>query len=301
MSETEHIKSLAKEAEVYRIQGLSEESKEKYLELLQFIQRSPKFRSHKRLIEDVQNKIRTLEKDMAELDEEPATPILSKKVQDVIKESFSYAKNGEAVSVEGAVALVKFGQYDRALDELRSLLKQGISPVVAAKNIIRCHLAVSSPDAAIEEFKNWTSREVLSAEQLKSVRMFLENVLEKRGITAKLPEVAGATALAPQAEARQEEVIDICSVRLRMKSGPQKGKTAEFDIALQSGNIVSFIISPQQKALTDLLPVGVKLPDIEFYSPIALFRGSAVVTGNTEIRSGPNKGAYMLDLKIDGL
>jgi len=227
MSEADHIKSLVKEAEIYRTQGLSEESKQKYLELLQFIHKSQKFRGHKKLIEGVRNKIRLLDKDMAAIDSEPAAPSLSENVQDIIKQSFSFSNNKDG-AIEGAVALAKFGQHDRALEELRRLLKEGTSPVVAAKNIIRCHLAVSSPDAAIEEFEKWTSSEALSAQQLKSVRVFLENILEKRGVAAKLPGVAEPAAMPPQAEGTQEEVIDTCSVRLGLGSGSQKDKVAEF-------------------------------------------------------------------------
>ena len=47
------------------------------------------------------------------------------------------------------------------------------------------------------------------------------------------------------------------------------------------------------------LNVGGRLPDMEFYSPIAIFRGSGVVSGKTEIRSGPKKGAYMLDISLE--
>ena len=41
------------------------------------------------------------------------------------------------------MALAKFGQYESALKEFDGLLKGGIMPLVAAKNIIRCHLALS--------------------------------------------------------------------------------------------------------------------------------------------------------------
>ncbi|MDY6988710.1 MAG: hypothetical protein SWQ30_11720 [Thermodesulfobacteriota bacterium] len=299
MSDEQYIRSSVKEAELYRTQGLLDESRDKYLQVLTFIQKSPKYSSHKKLIEGVKSKIRTLEMDSASNKGEKPPPMLSEDVQGLIKRLFSFAQEKNARAIEGAVALAKFGQHELALREFRRLLEEKAVPVVAAKNIIRCHLALMAPRAAIDEFGQWLSGDLLSKSQLKSIRVFLVSVLDKQGMGSEVPEVIDGPSQGPESGEKQEDIIDICSVRLKMEDGAGSGKMLEFDVTFQSGNVISLIISAKQKELVENLSIGIQLADMEFYSPIAIFRGSGVVSGKTKIRSGPEKGAYMLDIKLD--
>ena len=300
MSEQDHIKSLVKEAEIYRSQGLFVASREKYLHILQFIEKNKRLCSDKKLVNVVKQKIVNLEKDVAGLHQEAAVPELSQEVQGLIKKLFSFSNNEGAAAMEGAVALAKFGQYETALTEFHRLLEHGTLPLMAAKNILRCHLALSSPSAVIDQFGQWVSGNLLSKEQLKQTRAFLVNVLEKRGIKTKLPEIVGASSVTDQSS-EPEEVLDISSVRVQLGHGPDKGSVVEFDVSFQSGNIISVIVSAKQKDLADTFSLGIRLLDIQFYSPIAIFRGSGIVSGKTKIKSGPKRGDYMLDIKIDGV
>jgi len=300
MSDQDHIKSLAKEAEIYRGQGLFVASREKYLNILQFIKEHKTLYNDKKLVNAVRKKITNLEKDVAGIHQETAAPELSQEVQGLIKKLFSFSKNQGAAAMEGAVALAKFGQYEAALAEFHRLLEHGTLPLMAAKNILRCHLALSSPSAAINQFRQWVSGDLLSEEYLKQTRAFLTNILEKKGIKSKLPEVVQASSVADRSD-EQEEVLDISSVRVQLENGPDKGTVVEFDVSFQSGNIISVIVSARQKDLADNFSLGIRLPDIQFYSPIAIFRGSGIVSGKTKIKSGPKRGDYMLDIKIDGV
>jgi len=300
MSDQAHIRSLVKEAEIYRDQGLFVASREKYLNILQFIKKHERLYNDKKLVNAVRKKITNLEKDVAGIHQETAAPELSQEVQGLIKKLFSFSKNQRAAAMEGAVALAKFGQYEAALAEFHRLLEQGTFPLMAAKNILRCHLALSSTSAAIDQFRQWVSGDLLSREYLKQTRVFLANILEKKGIKSKLPKVAQGSSVADRSD-EQEEVLDISSVRVQLENGPDKGTVVEFDVSFQSGNIISVIVSARQKDLADNFSLGIRLPDIQFYSPIAIFRGSGIVSGKTKIRSGPKRGDYMLDIKIDGV
>jgi len=300
MSDQNHIKSLVKEAEIYRSQGLFVASREKYLDILQFIKKHEKLCDDKKLINTVRKKITNLEKDVAGIHQQTTAPELSEEVQGLIKKLFSFSENQGAAAMEGAVALAKFGQYEAALAEFHRLLQQGTLPLMAAKNILRCHLTLSSPSTAIHQFRQWVSGDVLSREYLEQTRAFLANSLEKKGIKSKLPEAVQTSSVADRNDG-QEEVLDISSVRVQLENGPDKGTVVEFDVSFQSGNIISVIVSAKQKDLADNFSLGIRLPDIHFYSPIAIFRGSGTVSGKTKIKSGPKRGDYMLDIKIDGV
>lgn len=301
MSDKEHIKSLAREAELYRSQGLLEASKKRYQEVLQFIQNHEQFSKDKRLIDIVNKKIRTVEKDLAEIDQEKETPKLTEEVQDLIQKLFSFSKDKHTAAIEGAVVLAKFGQYEKALARFESLLKEGILPLAAAKNILRCHLIVASPDEAIVQFKRWVSGNELSKRYLKYLRGFLENILEKRGVKADLPEVAETPHERAETETKDvEETLDISSVDIQLQSGPRKGETVDLDVTFQAGNTISVMIPSKDKYLADAFEPGLRLPDMQCYSLIAAFSGGGIVSGKTRITSGPRKGDYTLDITIDG-
>jgi len=145
MSDKERIKALIKEAALYQKQGLFEESKEKYEEILAFIQHDERYVEDKKLIDAVQDKIRILEENLDDIDKSTETPMLSEEVQGLISRLFSYSKDKDMAAIEGAVALAKFGQYQKALEEFQRLIEEGKMPLVAAKNALMCHMAVSSP------------------------------------------------------------------------------------------------------------------------------------------------------------
>jgi hypothetical protein len=299
MSNQEYIKSLIKEAELYRTQGLLGQSKDTFMKVLRFIKKDQQFRNHKKLTRTVVDKITAIEKDLTAIYEETVAPELSNDVQDLVKNLFSFSKNKDAAEVEGAVALAKFGQYEAALTEFHRLLKEGKVPLVAAKNIIRCHLALSSPNEAIDQFEQWVvSGDLLSKGQLNNIRAFLESVLEKKGIKAKLP-VVEAPSETGETEEKEGDVLDISSVGVRLRSGYRKGSMAEFDVTFQSGNVISIVISSKERELVDSLELGIKLADMQFYSPIAIFRGCGIVSRKTNIKSGPKKGDYMLDIIVE--
>ncbi|NVM23246.1 MAG: tetratricopeptide repeat protein [Desulfobacterales bacterium] len=299
MANKEKVKSLLKEAELYRTQGLSVESREKYRQILQLIEKDQGFADNEKLINTIKNKIMGIEKDLAVLDEEIAAPELSQEVQDLIKRLFSFSKNKDAAAIEGAVALAKFGQYERALAEFNRLLEQGALPLVAAKNIIRCHLALSSTDAAIDQFRQWVSGELLSTEQLRNIRSFLADILKKKGTRTELPEVVERGAKRSEDTEKDEVLPDIFSVVVKLENGPRKGSMMEFDVTFQSGNVISLIISEKDHDLVDSFKSGVRLRNLEFYSRIAIFKGDGIISGNKRINTGPKRGDYVLDITID--
>ena len=123
MAEKDHIESLLKEAEVYQTQGLLKESKVKYLEILEIIKNNNDLSKDKHLIDSVNNKIRSAEDALDEVDKEPETAELSENVQNLITHLFAFSKDNDLAAIEGAVALATFGQYEKALAEFQRLLE----------------------------------------------------------------------------------------------------------------------------------------------------------------------------------
>lgn len=301
MSDKEHIKSLIKEAEIYGEQGLLEQSIEKHEEALRLIQNHESYSKDKKLIDTIKSKIRTVEENLVEFDQATDTPELSQEVKDLISRLFSFSKNKDVAAMEGAIALAKFGQYKEALVAFQRLIKEGNMPLLAAKNILMCHMTFSSPDTAIAQFRQWVSQDEFSIKDLRYIRTFLEHALLKQGIKAGLPQVAGASPEEGKPEEEEEDIIDISSVTIQLTIGPRKGEIAGFEVTFQLGNKISTIIPARQKDLADAFKPGLRLSEIQCFSSLATFIGRGIVSGLEKITSGPRRGDYSLDITIDSV
>lgn len=299
MSDKEHIRSLIQEAKIYRKHGLLDESKEKYEELLEFLQSDERYSKDTKLIDAVQGKIRTVEGTLDEIESAPETPELSQEVHELISRLFSFSENEDTAAMEGAIALAKFGQYDEAIGAFQGLIHEGILPLVAAKNALMCHVTLSSPDAAVAQFKQWVSQETFSAKELRFLSSSLRDHLARQGITVDLPQVDEPPPEEVEPE-EEEGAIDISSFAVQLASGPRKGQRVEFEVSFQSGNKISTIISAQQKDLVDAFEPELRLADIQCFSSIAVFNGKGIVSGLNKISSGPRRGDYSLDITIEG-
>ena len=235
----------------------------------------------------------------------PKKPEVSAEIQDLIKKmvSFSPDKNEDLKALDGAIALAKFGQFKRAISEFNELIKKDSLRVVAAKSMLRCHMALSSLDEAVAQYEQWISDDRFSTVQMDKLHAFLEGVLKKEGIKKKLPrrkppkdDIEIIRIKGPKIE--DDDPLDINSIGVTLHRGPQKGQVVEFKVRFQIGNVVSLLISLRDKELTDTFKVGDKINDVQYYSTAALFKASGLVTSVKEIKIGPLRGDYCVDIKI---
>ena len=299
MSEQEQIKKMLKEAVVYKSQGLFSQAHTIFSKALETVMQNENLRSNEPLIAAIKTKIEDVSNTLTEIEKAPESPELSDDVTDLIKKSFSFAKDKEAAAIEGAMALAKFGQHEKALEEFNRLLETATLPVMIAKNIIRCHLSLNAPDGAVTEFKGWLSGDRFSNEEKAHLRAFLDNLFESRGINVRIPEVKAPAASAPSEAPSEEDELDISSVTIEIDSGPKKGRTVEFEVSLQSGNTISIIIPANRKVLVQLFKHGMRLSEIQCFSPIGFFPSSGKITGKTKVLHGANQGDFMVDIKLD--
>lgn len=296
------IKSLLSQAELYRNQGLFTEAREKYNAASDMIHKIHKLKNKDNLLKMISGKIERLEKKTEKVETGPSSPELSEKGQNLIKNLF-----GEN-DLEKAVALAKFGQFERAIVELEALLKDDAYRVEAGKNIMRCKIAIASVDDAIDQYNQWFSGDLFAAGQLEPIRTYLQPIIDRKGIDKILPapDVPAEVEEEPPASGGiefnmpepEEDILDITSIGITFTSGTQKGKMVEFDVNFQSGGMLSLIISKSDRGLIEELQVGDQLDDVQYYSPIAMFKGTAVISNKTEIKTGPKQGDFCLDVKV---
>ena len=187
------IKTLLKEAELYHSQGLLYEAIAKYNNATEIIQNSEHLKNRQKLIEGISNKINILKKDISKIELAPKKPEVSENIQDLIKKMYSFSPDmdEDAKALEGAVALAKFGQFKRAILEFNELLKKDSTRIDAAKNIIRCHMALYSIDEAISQYEKWLLDDIFNPNQLNKVYDFFESLLKGEGVEETLPKTIG--------------------------------------------------------------------------------------------------------------
>ena len=146
MDINENIKTLFREIEVYRSHSLFEEARGKCQKLGKLIRANDQIKNKQELLNIVAEKIRDLKEDVRRAGEETASAQMSKREHDLVKKLFVVPKKGgdDSTAMEGAIALLVFGQFRKALGEFNELIKKDSLRVVAAKNIIRCHVGLSS-------------------------------------------------------------------------------------------------------------------------------------------------------------
>ena len=166
-------------------------------------------------------------------------------------------------------------------------------------------MALNSIDEAVVQYEKWLSSGLFPEENLKKIHFFLENILEKKGSKKILPHAPNTNKSQDpkgnesyDSQLENEEFLDISSITITLNEGSLKGKLVEFDVSFQSGNIISVIIPEKDKNLIENLVIGATLNDVQFYSPIAIFKGNGLISAKTRIQAGPKKGNYRMDIKV---
>jgi hypothetical protein len=300
------IKSLLKEAELYQSQGLLDDAKQKYDNAAALIEKKPELENRQDLLDTVSEKIGALGSDIDRVEKASKSPELSAKVQDLIKNLFAFSdeKDKDETELEEAIALATFGQFDRALAEFNELIKRDSLRVVAAKNILRCHIAKASLDDAVAQYEQWLSSDIVfSSQQLESIRMFLQGILDRKRIDKRLSSVVSSThfeaVVTPshveEEISEDEEFLDITLIGIR----PKGGRLIELDVNFQRGNSISVLIPGRDKDSINRVEVGLKLDGVECSSAFAVFMASGTVIEKTRIDTGAKRGDYRVEIKIE--
>ena len=302
MSEKEQMRSLVKEARLYQEQGLLAESKAKYMAALEIVRENRASCNAETMIPAIEEWIQGVENALIDINQATTSPRLENELQDLIRSSFSFSSNRDTAAIEGAMALAKFGQYERALAEFHRLMDKGILPFAAARNIIACLGAMSLPDAAVAQYRQWVSRNTLPKGELEYIRVFLENMLENEGIKRNVSS-PGNMPSGPETcwpKDKEEPLLEISLVSVRFEEGPMRDRVMDFQVTFQSGNVISAVVPAQQEDLSDIFAPGIRFSELECYSPSALLRCGGMVFGKTRISNGPDQGGYLLDITLDG-
>lgn len=294
------IKLDFKEAELYRSQGLLDEAIDKYTAIEALIKANSNIRQRKALLAKIGARINELNLKMKRISAPPPPPKVSDDAQALMKEMFTFddpdAKGSS--SLGGAIALAKFGQYDKAIEELSRLLEYKSLRLEAAKNILWCWVQQNYVDYAVSLFQKWQKTQFFPLEELALVRSHFQEVLATAGVTREIAGIELQKTLEPDSEIDDEDILDISATRFCLPGGPRKGEWVECEVSFQSGKYIQIIIPKKEKDLINGLKPGDMLKDIVFYSPAAIFSGTGFLSSKKAIEAGPKRGDYSFSIKI---
>lgn len=212
MTVKQKIKILLKEADLYHKQGLLSETKKKYNEILELIQHYFDAEDSANIKKNITARIQHIEKEIEKVEKKVMSPDMTTSSQDLITKMFVIGEdeNKESAILEGAKALMKFGQFKRAISELEKLLTEDAVKSEAARQIINCYILESRYDDALKQYQKWLNHNLFSKKQLDTLGQYIKRVLTKRGIEAKLHEgiIAEDVSEPDIIEQLQETVVD---------------------------------------------------------------------------------------------
>ncbi len=300
------IKGLIKEADIYRAQGLFAEARDNYANAISLIESLSQVKNKEKLLAGLVQKIRGIDAQIEKVENAPTAPELSPETQSLIKRLFSFSRSDseDNAALDGAIALTKFGQYSRAIEEFEALIDRQDVRLVAAKNILRCHLAMDAIAAATDQYGRWRQDPRFDDELLEKIRSFLDSLLKQRNVDVQLPGPIGEEDhLVPvlveiDEPEDDDEVLDISAVRFTAPGGVAEGKPIEYEVSFQSGNVISILISERDKSVIEALRIGETIADVELTSAVAIFNGTAKIMAKNQIKVGPRKGYFSVDLQI---
>ena len=313
-----HIQTLLREIEVYRSHGLYKEAMERCRQLSELVLQSDRIKNKQKILDAVSQKIEDIENDARKVDAVEASGHMSTKEQALVMSLFSFSEDEvtDSADLEGATALLVFGQYEKALNEFNELIKKDSLRVDAAKNILRCHIGLSSIDNAVTQYEQWLSSGQFPLAELEKIRSFLQDILISKGIEKSLPEPEVSVDAIPEVsvdaipevsvgaidvedhEIDEEELINIVSIEIPLNDELQEEKAVGFDVSFQKENMISVIIPRANQNLVDYFKVGMKLDDVQFFSVAIMFKESCVISAKERIESGPRKGDWTLVMEI---
>jgi tetratricopeptide (TPR) repeat protein len=274
MDTAKALKTLLKEAEIYQTQGLLSDARKKLETAVQLISDAPDLQHREELAERVQKKIGSLEKVVYRVEKRTVTPEISLTDKELIKKLFSVSEEGDTVSaaIEGAMALAKFGIFERAIQEFELLLDDPEHRLEVAKHILRCHMAIRNAHDPTIQYQKWAAPDGLfSQEELEKLKQFLNKAYGMQAAALPvLPDVSDLSEGGPGPgaapgtktpekkpvvpdydpyEDSYEDVLDM--LPKKAASSPPEGASEAY-----SNLVDSFMPKPKQKA-----KAKAKLPD----------------------------------------
>ncbi len=293
------IKTLVKEAELYRSQGLLSEALTQFQVVEAMIRDNAQVKNRDAILSKISDKIKLLSVEIDKFNKPQQAPEVSEQAQKLMREMFSFddPRVKGSAALGGAISLAEFGLYEKALEDFSLLFDYDRLRVDAAENFLKYGLEYKGASIGIH-LDEWADDERFSSDEIEAVRQSFQSMLNEAGLEINSPPPGPIEQVEPDSEIDDEDILDISAIRLELPKGPQKDDQIEFDVNFQHGGQINLIVSQKEKGIIDSLDAGDLIHGVMFYSPVAIFSGTVYVLTKKPIGAGPKRGDFSVNLKI---
>lgn len=293
------IKSLVKEAELYRSQGLLNEALTQFQAVEAMIRGNDQVKNRDAILSKITSKIDLLNAEIDKFNAPQRTPEVSEQAQKLMREMFSFddPRVKGSAALGGAISLAEFGLYEKALDDFKTLLDYDQLRIDAAENFLKYGLEYQGTSIG-SQLDEWAKDERFSSHEIETLKLSFQRMLDEKGAEPDPVSPRPAEQVEPESEIDDEDILDISAIRLELPKGPQKDDQIEFDVNFQHGGQINLIVSQKEKGIIDSLDAGDLIHGVMFYSPVAIFSGTVYVLTKKPIGAGPKRGDFSVNLKI---
>jgi tetratricopeptide (TPR) repeat protein len=179
MSSSATIANMLKAAELYRKQGLLEETVQQYQSIEKLIHKKKKVKNKDSLLKTISDEIESVNREI-ELHLKDKVPKVSSKARGLMQTMFSLDDpevKGSVLFGE-AITLAKFGQYEAAMEAFEKLFAYSHLRVDAAKKMLEQCLAHKGKAETIKLIHDWESDQRFTREDRNHLIKHLQELLK---------------------------------------------------------------------------------------------------------------------------
>jgi tetratricopeptide (TPR) repeat protein len=173
------ISNMIKAAELYRKQGLLEETIKQYQHIEKLIRKKNKVKNKESLLKTISDEIESVNREIA-MHVKDKVPKVSSKARGIMQTMFSIDDpevKGSVLFGE-AITLTKFGQYEAAMEAFEKLFAYSHLRVDAAKKMLEQSLEHMGKAETIKLVHDWESDQRFSREDRNHLIKHLQDLLK---------------------------------------------------------------------------------------------------------------------------
>lgn len=287
------------EIDAYRSHSLYKEARIRCRELASIIKSATHLPEQNQLLTRLSRMVKEIDEGARAFDAISGTVKMSTREQQLVRRLFSGGKRGRgAGDFEHATVMLVFGQHGAALEAFHKLLDIDAHRVAAAKSIIRCHLGDDHLKRAVNQYLIWHKNETFPPVQLEDVRVFLQALMEKKGLNMQLPKPMIKAEEVALDRTPETTSPDFLSVVLPYADQRMRMKQVMLDVNFQRGARINCIVPAAESAFTAFMRKGMIFPNVQVNATDMISFCSVRLLEAGEITGGRHKGDATITLEV---
>ncbi len=298
MSSSDKILNMFKEAELYRKQGLLDETLQQYRKIEKIILKTEKIRHKASLLEKLSIKIKYIDEQINSYNESPTMPVVSEKARNLMRSMFSIddPEVMGSASLGEAIVLARFGQYAAASQVFESLFDYDHLRMHAAKKMLEYGLEYKTEMEMLRIIQKWEADHRFSIEDKNYLVKYLQDLLKTKPVSDHLEKTA---AIEPESEIKEDHALDISAVYFEVPDETTTNlRKVKLGVSFQHGTRINVLVPESETSVSQYLKTGDIIHNVGLRSLRSISLATLYVQRIRKIDFGVQQGDTSITLKI---